>query len=221
MKGYEFTKRGLVIIVILVIALIVLPISVISVRALSGTPDDNNPGILTPSPDPDPDPNLDPSLDPNPEPSPDPSPEPSPDPSPEPSPDPSPEPSPDPSPEPSPEPSPSPDDEPEPGPVDINVTAGTLSFMFSPQSQDSIDTETVSMIRDFLNSPVNTSGSRIVAGIPNLEENETVIIIDAIIGAFAQYGVSQNRLTYVTYPAGTSKNIFEISFSFERVANQK
>jgi len=205
MKGYEVTKRGLVIIVVLVIALIVLPVSVISVRALNGSPDDDHPGILTPTPELTPEPILDPSIEPTPEPTPELTPEPTPEPTPE----------------LTPEPTPEPVDVPEPGLIDIDVAAGIMSFMFSPELQDSIDTETVSMMRDFLRSPENTGNSRIVARIPNLDEDESVIVVDAIIGAFAQYNVSQNRLSYVIYPAGSGDSVFEISFSFERVTNPK
>jgi len=225
MKGYEFTKRGLAIIVILVIALIALPISVISVRALSGSPDDDHPGIYTPTPEPGDEPGNEPdgesgngsgegSGNGSEE-------EPGNEPGEEPGNEPDSEPGNGPGEGSGNGPEEEPGNEPEPGPIDINVDAGIMSFMFSPEMQDSIDTETVSMMGDFLKSPENTRASRIVARIPNLDESDSVIVIDAIAGAFAQYGVSQNRLSYVIYPAGTGDNVFEISFSFERVTNPK
>jgi len=186
MKGYEITKRGLAIVIILIIALIALPVSVISVRALSGPPGDDTPVIQVPSPEPGDEPGSESGNGPGGEPGEEPTPEPTPEATPE--------PTPEPTPEATPEPTPEPDDEPEPGPVDINVDAGTMSFMFSPELQDSIDTETVSMMRDFLRSPENTSRSIIVARIPNVDGENTNIIVEAIIHAFAQYGVSQNRL---------------------------
>jgi hypothetical protein len=224
-KGYEFTGLGWVVIVILVIALIALPISVIYVRSLDSPPDDEHPGIYVPTPDPGDDPGSDPGNDPGSEPGNEPGSEPGSEPGNGSGNEPGSEPGNGSGSEPGSEPGngsgSEPVEEPEPGPIDINVADGTMSFLFAPEMQDSIDTETVSMMGDFLKSPVNTRTSRIIARIPNLDEDDTAVVVDAITAAFAQHGVSQNRLSYVVYPSGTASNVFEISFSFERITNQK
>jgi len=224
MKGYEFTERGRIIIVVLVIALLVLPAAVVSVRAFSNLPVDDDPGQYIadsgpadpeatepPSDDTEDLPDSDSTLDPCKIPPQDEDGEQG-------------------SFDPPIEPPLSPDhtDEDEPvdediyiGPVDINVPAGTMSFAFSPELQDTVDTETISMIGDFLRSPGNTRNSIIVVHIPDLSGTEKDILVNAVVEAFAQHGVARDDLSYVTYSPVAVDMPHIISLSYERVTDQK
>jgi len=122
---------------------------------------------------------------------------------------------PEPSPTPSPEEIPAPPDQPqETGPVSINRSAGTMSFMFSPEKQDALDADTVSMIADFITSPRNTSNSQVSAEIPVLSNSDTSVLKSAITEAFAEHGISQSRISFATYQSDSSNNSFEVKLSF-------
>jgi len=108
-----------------------------------------------------------------------------------------------------------------PGAASINSAAGTMSFRFSPSSQDSLDASTIEMIGDFIKSPKNTSGAQIVVSIPQLPEEETAKIISAVTDAFAEQGVAQRNLAFTVYRLNTGSNSYEIRLSFSQATTRK
>jgi len=211
MRGYEFTERGKFIIVFLSIALLIIPAAVITFRAwdssqspLSNDPDNQ---IVQPMPnDPPPDVNGNEPTDPpgdgngeqgsfNPPDEPDMPDEPD-------------------------EPI-DPDRPPEVGFIDINLTAGTMQFMFAPELQNALDTDTVSMLGEFLSSPRNTSDSKILIEVPALPANQTANLTSAITDAFSQYGVQQRDLTFEAYQSDSDYSSFVIVLTFIQTSGPK
>jgi len=103
----------------------------------------------------------------------------------------------------------------------LNRAAGTMTFRFSPSTQDSLDADIIEMIADFISSPRNTADSRIVDSIPQLPERETATIITAVTDAFAQNGVAQRDLGFTVYNANSGNDSYEIRLSFAQTTNRK
>ena len=103
----------------------------------------------------------------------------------------------------------------------LNRSAGTMSFRFSPSSQDSLDEDTIAMLGDFLDSPANTANSRVVVSIPRLPETETAKIIAAVTDAFAEQGVEQRDLAFTVYSSNSGNASYEIRLSFSQSVNRK
>ena len=225
MNGYEFTERGKIIVVVLVIALLIIPAAVIVSRVRNGTPPSDDPGhhiaqptpedshpddqepVITESPPPDePDNPDDPddlqggsdgeqgSFDPPVVP---------------------------------PDEHDDPDDPgdeeqpPEIGPVEINSSAGTMSFMYAPDIQSALDTDTITMLGEFITSPRNTRDSIILVEIPDLPTGEASALTSAITNAFSQHGVTRRDLTFETYQSDISDSSFEVMLSFIQTSSPK
>jgi len=237
MKGYEFTDRGKFIVVVLVIALLIIPATVIAFRIWSSSPpqipDDPNHQIAQPTPDGTPSENPEPVVTASPPPDggePDPVDPPgegngeqgSFDPPVEP-----PDDSDDPD---DPDDSTDTDDpgddevsseQPEIGPVSISRHAGTMKFMFSPELQDSLDSDTVSMLGDFIALPGNTTNSIILVEIPNLPAEKNSVLTSAITNAFSQLGIARRNLSFETYRSDSNDRSFEIRLSFTPTSSPK
>jgi len=106
-------------------------------------------------------------------------------------------------------------------PVSFNQTAGTLSFSFSPGTQDSLDENVIAKIGDFIASPKNTSGAKIQIEIPQLSSAETTVIKNAVAEAFSGQGVALDNLAWITYRATTSSSFYSIKFSFIQTSSSK
>ena len=107
-----------------------------------------------------------------------------------------------------------PPDDPEFGLLGIDPAEGTLSFLFSPELQDSLDDETASKLGEFLASPKNRPGTQIAVEMPILPETEKTLLISVVASAFASHGVSDNQFAYITYQSGTIESSFEVKLSF-------
>lgn len=218
MHSYELTERGKIIIaVILVLLLLVIPAVILAVNAWSNTPPaEDPPSSAVPGPEEPPEisngplPNegsgfnpLDPpqsdggeqgSFDPPPEPPVEP---------------------PDAPPE---EP---PDDDIKRDPATINRSAGTMTFMFSPDLHKALDTDTISMLGDFVTSPQNTGDKQILVEMPSLSEDDTTTLITAVTDAFKAHGVSTDTLAFMTYQPVAGEQSYEIRLSFFTESNMK
>jgi len=96
----------------------------------------------------------------------------------------------------------------------VNPTEGTLSFLFSPNIQDALDAETSSMLDEFLGSPKNTLDSIIAVETPQLTLEQSEAIVAAITGALSARGIQQSRIAYVTRPAVTEDDAFEVNMFY-------
>jgi len=114
-----------------------------------------------------------------------------------------------------------PADLPEHEPAILNLSRGTMVFRFSPDLQDSVDADTVSMLGEFLDSPKNTSNAIVLVEIPQLSENEQAIMITAVTDAFSQHGVAQHSLSFAIYQSTFDGDFYEVRLSFIQPANDK
>ena len=89
-----------------------------------------------------------------------------------------------------------------------------LSFMFSPDMQDSLDDATLVNLRGFVNSPDNTDDSSIAIEIPKLSEADAQKLLKALDSAFADLGISEQRLVYISDKTVTAQGTFEVNLSF-------
>ena len=107
-----------------------------------------------------------------------------------------------------------PDDEPynelEFGPVNIDSTAGTMSFRFNPELQDTLDSDTVALMGEFITSPRNTSNAQIAVEMPNLPEEDLSVLIAAVTGAFAIHNINLEKLAFVNQESEAEERTFEI-----------
>jgi len=105
---------------------------------------------------------------------------------------------------------------PEYGPTGGDPSQGTLSFLFSPDLQDDLDDETMSMLSEFLQSPRNTPDSQILVELPQLERETMEKIVIAVNSALASYGVSVQRVAVVIDPNELPQGAFEVHLSFQQ-----
>jgi len=218
MKGYEVTERGKIFIAVVIVIIMITLAVIIALRAWSSSPppSDNQSHNIEPGPDytdtppviadtPLPDgsgsypydsedpPGEQGSFDPSPE---------------------VPEEPDEPSEE---EPDETPEEPPEPpqyGPISLNRSGGTMSFLYAPAEQDALDSDTVSMIEDFITSPRNTANARIVVEIPQLSENDRASLVSAVTEAFAKHGVAQRDLTFIANQSSPADGSYEVKISF-------
>jgi len=114
-----------------------------------------------------------------------------------------------------------PTDAPEFGFVSVNTVGGTLIFLYAPELQNALDTETESKIELFLSSPRNTPDSQIAVTMPQLSGGDLDILISAISHTFASYEVLQERLAYITYNVEPDIRSFEVRFSYLQAPDPK
>ena len=218
MFNYELTERGKIIIaVVLVAVLLVLSSIVLSIGTCSGSsPPDDPPQSSEPSP------GEDPTLSNTPLPTPgsgfDPPSIPA-------------TPKPTPTPTPTPTPSQPPHgngngngyghDMPEFGPVGLNITEGTMQFIFSPSLQETLDEDTVAMLSDFLTSPKNTDDAKVQVEMPNLTEEDTAILLTAVTKAFSTYKLTVDDIVYLKNQNEVSESSFEVMLSYYVATNLK
>ena len=100
------------------------------------------------------------------------------------------------------------------GQPSVDVNKGTLSFFFSPGQQDALDVVTASLLGTFLGSSKNTADSLITVEIPELPDEKSNDIITAVINAFAAFGVTEQKLTFMTISADITKDAFQVNLSF-------
>jgi len=107
------------------------------------------------------------------------------------------------------------------GPVSMSRSAGTMLFRFSPEHQDALDADTVSMLGDFITSPKNTSDAQISVEIPRLSTADTTALKTAITDAFAEHGVAESKISFSSYNTGSVGNTFDVKLSFVTVRSPK
>ena len=101
------------------------------------------------------------------------------------------------------------------GQSSVNPIEGTLSFLFSLDKQASLDSETASMLDEFLGSPKNTRDSIIAVEIPQLSFGMSGKLMDIIAGILDSRGVEESRVAYITDPeAPLADGSFEVNMTY-------
>ena len=131
-------------------------------------------------------------------------------------------------------PEPTPEDNPEPSPalsnddnnestshdpssddlIAFDLEAGTMTFLFTPNQQDTLDSNIDTKLGELLTSPKNTNDAKIAVEIPQLPDTETAILTTAIINAFNRHEVPLSDIIFFVYQPDPNAQTFEINISF-------
>ena len=110
---------------------------------------------------------------------------------------------------------------PEYEPANVDLSEGTMVFLYWPDLQKPLDDEILLMFGEFLTSPKNTDTSVILAEIPLISDDETSTLIAAITDAFAGHGVPLRKLAFAVYQSDTDEPFFKVTLSFIEDMNLK
>ena len=103
---------------------------------------------------------------------------------------------------------------PESGGGIVSAVEGTFSFLFSPGLHSKLDTETSSMLDEFLHSPKNRTDSIIAVETPQLKLEVSEKFVSVIAGALSERGVPQQRIAYITNQEVPEADYFEVKMSY-------
>jgi len=103
---------------------------------------------------------------------------------------------------------------PEPGPIGGDPSEGTLTFLFSPDKQRTLDARTLSMLDDLVKSPKNTEGSMIALEIPQLSDENATKVISTVVNAFTVRGIQEQRIAIIRSPGDIAEGPFEVRLYF-------
>ena len=90
-------------------------------------------------------------------------------------------------------------------------TEGMLSFIFAPNYQDALDTETMSALSVLISSPSYSHSSTIAVETPALSDYYTQVLMTAINNAFAAYGIYGQSIAHIILQSVTVDESFEVS----------
>jgi len=100
------------------------------------------------------------------------------------------------------------------GPIAFDLDAGLLTFLFTPDTQDALGEDTVSMIGELLKSPKNVNGAMIAVEIPLLSDDETAMLTTAVTDVFEEYNVPLGYVIFLVYQPEPYLKTFTVSISF-------
>jgi len=98
--------------------------------------------------------------------------------------------------------------------VAFDLEAGTMTFLFTPNQQDTLDSNIDTKLGELLTSPKNTNDAKIAVEIPQLPDTETAILTTSILNAFIRHEVSLSDIIFFVYQPDTDIQTFEINISF-------
>jgi len=100
-------------------------------------------------------------------------------------------------------------------PVNIDLDAGNMFFMFSPETQTTLDSNTTSAIGQLLTSPKNTDTSKIAVEIPQLSDDEAAVLTTAITNALSTHGVPLTDVVFFVYQPDQDIKTYKINIAFQ------
>jgi hypothetical protein len=98
--------------------------------------------------------------------------------------------------------------------VSFDLDAGTMTFLFTPNLQDTLDSNVDTKLGELLTSLKNTDDAKIAVEIPLLSDTDTAILTTAILNAFNKHDVPLSDIVFFVYQPDTDIQTFEISISF-------
>jgi len=102
------------------------------------------------------------------------------------------------------------------GLVGLDVDAGTMAFMFFHGTQTALDTHTASRLEDFLASPRNTPGARILVEMPELPDDGRSNVVNALTSELVELGVPRGNIVFFTVGSTPDGDSVEIRLSFQQ-----
>ena len=100
------------------------------------------------------------------------------------------------------------------GPIAFDLEAGTMSFIFTPDLQVALDVFTIATIGDLLTSPQNTTGSKVAVEIPQMADEKTAILTNAVVHAFSIHDVPLTDVVFFVYQQETDTRTVKVNISF-------
>ena len=100
------------------------------------------------------------------------------------------------------------------GQIVFDLNAGVMTFLFTPDLQDTLDSDTDTKLGELLTSPKNTTDAKIAVEIPQLPDTETAILTTAILNAFNKHEVPLSDIIFFVYQTVPDAQTFEIKISF-------
>ena len=100
------------------------------------------------------------------------------------------------------------------GVASSTLSGGTLSFLFSPDNQKELDTDTIFKLEELLKSPDNSRNSTIAVETVELSNSSKDTLMSAVTIALADFGVPEERIAYVLRRSGVAGEIFEVKLYF-------
>jgi len=100
------------------------------------------------------------------------------------------------------------------GPVSLDISKGTMVFIFSPAQQDTLDPETTAMLGEFITSPKNKTDTQVLVEMPGLSQEDATTVISAVTKAFNLYDVTRKDLIFRTFQTDAKGGPFEVMLSF-------
>jgi len=97
----------------------------------------------------------------------------------------------------------------------IDIDSGNMTFMFTPESQITLDGNVISMIGQLLTSSKNNNDSKMAIEIPQLPDDETAILTTAIINALSTYDIPLSDIIFFVYQPDSGIKTFKINISFQ------
>ena len=105
-------------------------------------------------------------------------------------------------------------DPPTSGSIDEYAAANMLSFLFAPETQDELDSETKQRLGEIVKSSNNAFSGTVAVetAMMSVESSQTLMI--AVNKAFAEYGVSEFSISHIQQEIGEAGEIVEVNLHF-------
>ena len=103
----------------------------------------------------------------------------------------------------------------------LDLVGEKLSFFYSPDSQSSLDHETLSVLDVFLSLPKNIPQNTIAIETPVLPEEKAGMFTAVITETLAERGVPDRRLAYIVDPNAPLGDFIEVSLYYIVPTNVK
>jgi hypothetical protein len=95
--------------------------------------------------------------------------------------------------------------------INENSSKGTLTFSFSPDYQNELDSETKTKLVELMRSSNYSQNSVIAVETAPLSSDYSEKLMTAVVNAFAEHGVPDNRISHVQRNNGAVGEIIEVS----------
>jgi len=97
--------------------------------------------------------------------------------------------------------------------IAFDTDAGLMTFLYTPGSQTTLENSIITKLGELLSSPRNTGNATTTARIPQLSDDDTQILTDAIINAFESLDIPHGVIIFNIYQPDPNATEFEITIS--------
>ena len=93
----------------------------------------------------------------------------------------------------------------------LDVDAGVFKFLYTPGSQNTLGEDIIALIGDLLTSPKNTDDAKIAVEIPQLADEDAIMLTVAVSDAFIANDVPLSRITFYVYITEPDMESYELT----------